>query len=199
MYIVGFNGPPQSGKDTLAQMLAEHMDQQGITSPVFLTSLSMPLREIAYCMVGVVGKQLEGEDYELFKKTLFSKPFMRLGRQILIDISEKFVVPTYGPDAMVQLLLRNYEMLRDTNAVLLIRDCGFQRELNPLIDAVGPDNLVLIRVERPYTDFGNDSREWVVNPLGRTWEIDNNQDLDHLRTEAGRIYGRLVNQCGWKL
>src|SRR3546814_6703133 len=31
MYIVGFNGPPRSGKDTLAEMLANHMDKHQVT------------------------------------------------------------------------------------------------------------------------------------------------------------------------
>src|SRR3546814_3320002 len=34
MYIVGFNGPPRSDKDTLAEMLANHMDKHQVTLPV---------------------------------------------------------------------------------------------------------------------------------------------------------------------
>src|SRR3546814_1935302 len=52
MYIVGFNGPPRSGKDTLAEMLANHMDKHQVTLPVKFESLSLTLRHIAHSVVG---------------------------------------------------------------------------------------------------------------------------------------------------
>src|SRR3546814_7749146 len=52
MYIVGFNGPPRSGKDTLAEMLANHMDKHQVTLPVKFESLRLPLRNLAHDVVG---------------------------------------------------------------------------------------------------------------------------------------------------
>lgn len=201
MYIVGFNGPPESGKDTLAEMLADHMDKQGVTIPVIQCSLSTPLRCIAYGMAGWDGKRLEGDDYAEFKRTEF--PLLGVtGRQLMIDASEKFLKPTYGEDVMARLFLSSHTgpyLVKEK--VLLIRDSGFQVEVDPLIQAVGGDNLAIINVQREGKDFSNDSREWVFHPdpERRQYVVQNNGTLDDLRTEAGRIYGRLVNQCGWKL
>lgn len=193
MYIVGFNGPPRSGKDTMASMLVEHMESQGCDIPIREVSLSTPLRKIAYAMVGCVSISLDGPNYEAFKKTHFPA-FGKDGRQIMIDISERFLKPTYGRGIMGHLLMAD---LRNFDGIVLVRDTGFQIEKDVLTNYVGNDNFYVARVVRPSCDFTNDSREWVDHY--HTGIFHNNAGLDDLRTEAGRLYGRLVNQMGWKL
>ncbi len=194
MYIVGFNGPPESGKDTLAEMLAEHMNKQGVTLPVRFESLSLPLRKIAYAMVDWPG-ELDGPAYADFKRTEFPR-LGTDGRHIMIDASERFLKVVYGIDVMAQLLLERNEGF---HGVLLIRDCGFQCEVSPLEQAVGAANLYMNRVTRAGKTFAdlNDSREF-VQATNMNY-VSNDGTLDDLRVEAGRIYGRLVNQLGWKL
>lgn len=199
MYIVAFNGPPRSGKDTMAEMLANHMDQQQVVTMVVPESLSLPLREIAYAMTGWVGPT-DGENYERFKVTNFNQfancsDIAINGRQLMIDVSEDFLKPKYGIEIMAQLLIARNRHVEP--AVLLIRDSGFQIEVDPLVRWVGEDNLYVAQVHRPGTSFAGDSREWVEHT--RMSSYINDQDLDHLATEAGRLYGRLVNQLGWKL
>lgn len=193
MYIVGFNGPPQVGKDTMARMLAEHMDSQGVTLPVKEVSLSMPLRRIAYAMVGWEGRPLDGEPYEDFKTTHFSA-FWRTGRELMIDVSEKFLKPCYGQTIMAKLLIQD---LGSFPGVVLVRDMGFQVEAETLRGFVGKHNFCGARVVRSGCDFSNDSREWVTHSQLNVFN--NDGTLDDLRTEAGRLYGRLVNQMGWIL
>lgn len=196
MYIVGFNGPPRSGKDTLAQMLEEHMRKQGVPSArIRQDSLSMPLRHIAYAMTGW-GGEVDGPNYEKFKEQYFDE-FLKGGRHVMIDVSERFLKPVYGEQIMAKMLLRRHIGF---DAVVLVRDMGFQCEVNPLRQWTGGRNLYLVNVERPGCDFTNDSREWVNhNDTGCQMIVRNTGSLDDLRTEAGRIYGRLVNQMGWTL
>lgn len=195
MYIVGFNGPPESGKDTLAAMLVAHMEKHQIPSPIRLESLSLPLRRIAYSVVDWRG-ELDGPDYSEFKQTYFHQLGVT-GRELLIHVSEKYLKPVYGVEVMTRLLLQRNESFI---GVLLIRDCGFQIEVNPLIRAVGPENFYLVNVMRLGKDFSNDSREWVNHPMSKCqMQVNNVHGLDDLRVEAGRIYGRLVNQMGWTL
>lgn len=191
MYIVCFNGPPYSGKDTMARMLADYIDSRGCTIPVMLVSLAMPLRRIAYQMVG---ETYMPATYPSFKKTPFPQFGGRSGRQLLIDVSESFLKPTYGQEIMAKLLL---DELTDFTGLALITDSGFQCEIDPLVDAVGAENLYIARVEREGCDFLNDSREWVYHTNDGAYP--NHGTLDDLRTEAGRLYGRLVNNLGWKL
>lgn len=191
MYLVGFNGPPRCGKDTMARMLAEYMDSR-ITLPVREINLNLPLRKIAYAMVGFTGS-MEGADYEAFKVKWFSS-LDRTGRQLLIEVSENFLKPTYGQGVLADLL---FEQTAGFHGVGLLRDCGFQCEVDPLARLLGFRKIYVARIHREGCDFSNDSREYVTHPFADDYE--NNGSLDDLRTEAGRIYGRLVNQMGWAL
>lgn len=194
MYVVCFNGPPESGKDTAAMLLAQLIEAKH-DIPVREDSLSYPLRRIAYTMVGYEGMRLDGEDYAKFKTTIF--PGFGYGRQIMIDISEKFLKPLYGQEVMANMLLSS---LMKFDGIVLIRDCGFQVELQPLIRAFGTQNVYVVRVHRPDKTFENDSREWVNHhDVGMSMDLDNSSDLYNLATETQRIYGRLLNQLGWKL
>src|SRR3546814_21045642 len=92
MYIVGFNGPPRSGKDTLAEMLAHHMDKHQVTLPVKFESLSLPLRHIAHA---VVGRTYEESVYEAFKEEWFDL-LQSDGRHLMIDSIEYFLKQFYG-------------------------------------------------------------------------------------------------------
>jgi hypothetical protein len=204
MYIVGFNGPPHCGKDTLSKLLVEYMDSR-ITVPVIESSLSMPLRRLAYEMVGCEGNHLDGPDYDEFKKTVF-RGFKRegsrypegcTGRELMIDVSERFLKPTYGQSIMPELLLNHYMNFR---GLMTIRDCGFQCEIDPIINVVGAKNFYLVNVVRPGTSFEGDSREWVNHPNSTCRiQVYNDGSLEDFRIEASRIYDRLVNQMGWTL
>jgi len=194
MYVVAFNGPPKCGKDTLSQLLVEYLDSR-VTVPVKQESLSFPLRRIAYAMTDW-NAPLDGPGYEDFKLTHFGE-FGKDGRQLMIDVSEKFLKPTYGIPVMAKMLTtRNLGF----EGLLLIRDSGFQVEVNELIDIYGAANVYVVNVMRNGCDFSNDSREWVSHRRsGNQMQVNNNFTLDDLATEAGRIYGRLVNQLGWIL
>ena len=192
MYFVVFNGPPRAGKDTLSRMLIEHMDSR-IKAPAIEESLSMPMRG---SMFGLLGMDYSDELYESLKPTII--PALNVtGRQHMIDISEKFLKPVYGENIMARLLL---DRVHGFPGVVLIRDGGFQVEVNELIRAVGERNVYIVRVHRNHCDFSNDSREWVHHPISACeMGVPNTGTLDDLRVEAGRIYGRLVNQMGWIL
>jgi len=197
MYVVGFNGPPFSGKDTLAQMLVDKCEAEGVTIAIKQDSLSLPLREIAYKMVSL-NYQPNEYNYSKFKETEFNlggKPVT--GRQLMIDVSEKFLKPVYSQRIMADLLI---ERNKNFDGLLLIRDCGFQIEVDPLIEAYGHRNLRIVQVHRKGTSFLGDSREWVFPDLGREFtHVCNDGSLDDLRAEAVRIYEQLANFLGWKL
>lgn len=197
MYIVGFNGPPYSGKDTLARMLAEHIDSLGFTVPVIEVSLSSPLRRLAYTMVGRI---YVPETYDEFKTETFPQFGGVTGRQLMIDVSERFLKLCYGKEIMAQMLLRELQELPPYpfDGLVLVRDSGFQCEVDPLIAAVGAENLYIARVVRNHCSFKGDSREWVYHE-GREGVWHNNGSLALLRTKAAKLYEHLVNHMGWKL
>lgn len=192
MHIVCFNGPPRSGKDTLASMVADKLES--ITdSPVILESLSLPLRHIACAMVGRVYQDCA---YESFKEEYFER-LDRTGRQLMIDASESFLKLTYGIEIMADLLIQRTRRL-PPNAIILVRDSGFQIEVDPLAREVSNANLAVVQVHRPGTDFSKDSREWVFHSGNQNLRVDNRNNLAALDVEAGRLIFRLRNQFGWK-
>lgn len=194
MYIICFNGPPRAGKDTLADMVAKKIEAT-VDAPVILASLSLPLRTIAYAMVGRVYQNDPGT-YESFKEEYFER-LDRTGRQLMIDVSESFLKPTYGKEIMADLLIQKIRAY-PRNAMILVRDSGFQIEVNSLIREVGAKNLMVVQVHRPGTSFDNDSREWVFHPTDQSMQIWNRDSLHHLDLEAERLLLRLRNQFGWK-
>lgn len=191
MFFVGFNGPPECGKDTLANLVADYMDKKGVTLPVYTMPLSFPLREIAFKMVG---REYRAADYEAFKRERFPQFGHQTGRQLMIDVSESFLKPCYGSAIMAHLMCAR---LPDHDAVILIPDCGFQVEVDTIADLVGPHNLYVVGIRRTGTDFSNDSRQYVKHEFGST--IYNDGGLDDLAIEAGKVYSRLTNNMGWTL
>lgn len=192
MYIVGFNGPPQSGKDSLAIALAEKIELLH-DIPIKIDWLSLPLRKIAYAMVDVPYTLYS---YEGFKNEKFPQFDGATGRQLMIDVSESFLKKLYGIEVMAQMLI---ERNRDFNGLLLVPDCGFQIEVEPLIRFGTFGSFYLAQVYREGTSFENDSRERVYHPDTRMQSaFYNDGSLEQwVNTEATRLYGRLVNQAGW--
>lgn len=194
MYVVGFNGPPRSGKDTAARMLREVVESRH-DIPVMEASLSMPLRRIAYAMCGWSG-EFDGPDYEAFKERFFPQ-FGKDGRHVMIDVSESFLKQVYGQAIMAEMLIFD---IGNFDGLLLIRDYGFQCEAAPLQATFGTRNVYCVQVQRPGTSFDNDSREWVNHhDTGMQTTLQNFGDLSTLETNTRRIYSRMLNQLGWVL
>jgi hypothetical protein len=191
MYIVAFNGPPRSGKDTLSHFFADKVDSDSNIACIEV-SLSTPLRFIAYAMTNWTGAT-NGPNYEKFKTTHFEE-FGKDGRQIMIDVSERFLKPAYGQDIMSRMLLTNHFAF---DGVMLIRDSGFQNEIEFLSHCVGPENLFVVNVQRTGCDFSNDSREWVSHIFSTT--VENNGSFDDLRASASNLFASVKANLGWKL
>jgi hypothetical protein len=183
---------------TLSDVMARHMDSQGVSTPVIEVSLSSPLRRIAYAMVNRVYDPSDHEGYTKFKDEAFPQ-FGCTGRRLMIDISERFLKNEYGISVMARILLDDLREFPPYpfNGVALIRDCGFQCEINPLVDVVGADNLMIVRVNRPGYDFSRDSREWVTHK--HVYEADNSAGLTELKSQAETLYTCLTQFLGWKL
>jgi hypothetical protein len=197
MYIVGFNGPPQTGKDTAAGMLYAELGSRGYPfSQMREESLSHPLRAIAYAMVNYKGFA-EGEDYERFKIMTFNLGGRRVsGRQLLQDASERFLKPVYGETIMADLFRQRNESFY---GILLIRDCGFQIEVDPLIEFAGAENVVICKMMRKGYTFEGDTREEVHHPLAshNIW-LSNGGGLDDLRDVVSQLCDSLID-LGWRL
>lgn len=202
MYVIGLNGPPRSGKDTMADLLIRELDDK-TTQPVIRIPLSMPMRQMTF---GALGMSYSVQTYERIK----DQPIAALNgstlRQFMIDVSEKFMKPTYGQRIWLRLLVEALPLVRQSGpGILIIPDIGFQHEIDFLSEYFGPHNVALIQMRREGHTFQGDSREYVESPNQFTFTIHNNHDMENLTAAASHIIRNLQKPDrgfgteGWKL
>lgn len=155
MKAVFLNGPPGSGKDSVADIiwsrveLAEKFDFKNR-----LVGLAMAISNLAYDVFS--------------SRSLKDIPHPTLNgltpREFLIKLSEEWIKPIFGKDYFGRCTL---ESLQSTYCDLAIfSDSGFPEEAKPIIDHLGPENCLYIKVYRDDLNWGSDSRSfWMAEAL----------------------------------
>lgn len=184
--LVGFSGPPRSGKDTLGNLLAGILREKGV--PVEVLALSLPMRLAVY---GYLGWEYSDEHYEANKDRRFATALGRSTsvREEMIALSETHVKPRLGHGWWANALLNRSHI---PEGVIIVTDMGFRAEYDVFNEMLGAPQCAWVQVHREGHDFSGDSRRYI----GTGCVIHNNDDP---ATEARRIYGRLVNQYHWSL
>lgn len=181
--LVGFSGPPRSGKDTLAGMLADHLRHRGV--PAEVHALSLPMRLSVY---GLLGLTYTPEHYEAHKDNPIRVEGDRQTtiRQEMIALSEHHVKPRLGHGWWGRALLNRVTI---PAGVIVVSDMGFPSEHDVFEESM---ECAWFHVHRDGHDFSNDSRGYV----GKGSRLYNNGEPG---TEALRALGRLLNQHGWEV
>ena len=171
MYIIGFNGPPRSGKDTIALALSQQLAQTS-----HIESLSMPMRLAGF---GMLGRNYSTEEYQRIKDQEIEGFGGLTFREWMIGFSEEFMKLKFGKDIWGKILRARIEIAGHPE-VLLIPDIGFIEETQVLIDWVGVENFLLVRLSREGYDWGNDSRRYVnhPDPLVNVLNLQNDYSVD---------------------
>lgn len=156
MRIVIFNGPPRSGKSSGARVLARALQQQGFT--VRNDSFAAPMKH--YIAV------LLGERYADMDKSV---PRPELNgytiREFLISESEDHMKPRYGIDVFARLLAKRlYDVIQTGVDWVVIDDCGFQPEVDTVVERLPMAHTTLIQVYRRGRTYDGDSRNYVTAP-----------------------------------
>lgn len=189
-FIIGFNGPPRSGKDTVASALADLLDSEGVTScPVHKLALAATMRDGA---AAILGMNLTDSKYSAIK----DEPLEVLGgksfRRFMIDMSEVFVKGIYGGDFWSRLLYsRNKTWWNATPAILIVTDIGFQDEVKFFCE--NSSMYLNVILSRKDTDFSQDSRGYVWGAPewgGYNFALDNDGTPEEAAKEVARIMYR---------
>lgn len=197
MYVIGLNGPPRCGKDSIGHALSAIIeDRHGVQA--CMVQLSLPMRETVYSLLGIPYSQTHYEAHKDDPQPIFNGDSIR---RAMIDLSEEHCKRKYGNDFWCRSAMGRIETWRHPNfavpELVIITDYGFPHEPLFFEDIVGQENHLLVRVNRPGKDFSNDSRGWVV--AGQSREVYNEgTDLSQIATEGQRVYGHLMNQLGWQ-
>ncbi len=98
-------------------------------------------------------------------------------RQFLIKVSENAIKPAFGNgyfgNAAANKLLHGMNVFTDG---------GFVEEIEPIIQKIGVENVIIVRLSRNGHTFKNDSRNYIYIPSVASFDI-KNEKLDDAFTE----------------
>lgn len=166
--VVLFNGPPRSGKDTAAASIPD----------ATLVRFAGALKCATHAAFGLP-IDLDTEAVKDVAQDVFGG---MSPRQAYIAMSEQAVRPVFGLNHWGSVLAAR--VVRSSARLFVIPDSGFASENPPLLEAVGADNVLLIRVHRQGKTFEGDSRSYIELPGVKTVDLLNAWDVDYLQTMA---------------
>lgn len=172
--IIAFNGPPRSGKNSVAAGLIAEFEKSGSDTTILQLALAEPLRKAAGILLGIdVSTDAE---YEQMKDVKIQRALTL--RETMIAIGEQIIKPKLGPNWFVALSLAKAVPVIKAGGVVVITDLGFQDEADELEAAavILGCELRIIRVFREGHDFRNDSREYIM--AHRMFDCHNNGTIE---------------------
>lgn len=177
-----FNGPPRSGKSTLARVAVRKLSRLNIN--VHSDSFAAPIKQFMATLHGV--------PYSSLAKDRVSDVLGVTPREAMMELSERYLKNVYGKDLLGRALVYRSSKGHSSSIhrVVVLDSAGFSDET----DLVPRDDSVLIRVFRPGYNFDSDSRGYIPNP-NRT--IINDAGLDKAISITEEIVDCAIDK--WRL
>ena len=205
--IVIFNGPPASGKDEAASLYKEKYGFGNLSFKYQLFKETIKHFDVdeRWFMEGY-------NDREQKEKKEFALQGMSR-REAMIHVSEDIIKPKKGLDYFGRSVAEEIE--EENNYALA--DGGFVEELEPIIEKVGAENIVIVQLTREGHDYSSDSRKYFngniisETTIGhqteidkayvlkeemniRTYRIHNNGSLHNLQKALGSIHNEIIGE-----
>jgi hypothetical protein len=201
--VICLNGPPRTGKDTIAKMFAENCiatrhceNKSALFDLVFAFSGIEPIE-----WFGRYGAKSQGVDVYNFGEWMKDVPWEKLPidpktgdhfsqRQFMIYVSEDIAKVHFGDNYFGK---RSADLVKnDTeNDTFVFSDGGFQVELEEMYS---PDiDLIVIRLHREGHDYGNDSRSYLYPDKTKANDIDIYVEENDIESAYEEIYNYVFN------
>lgn len=184
MRILLINGPPRSGKDSIAQALAGLIPNSGRQSSAYI------LKQRTHKLYGLTQGPLFFENHKDEPRSEF------LGltpRQAYIGVSETYFKPMHGDDIFGQFMQQELDQSRGEADLWFISDSGFEAETRVLVDWLPEGDVALVRMHRDGCDFGEDSRGYITGNGLKSIDIENNGTIFEARDRARDF----MQSIGW--
>lgn len=206
--IIIFNGPPGSGKDEAASFFKENFGFKSLSFKYQLFKQTMNHFDVneEWFMEGY-------EDREVKEKKCEALNGMSR-REAMIYVSEEIIKPKHGKSYFGKMVSEEVE----DNVHYAIADGGFIEELEPLVERVGAENIVIVQLTREGHDYSSDSRryfngnlikEYAINGTTsidkeyvlpeelsiRTYRIHNNGSVRNFHDVLTNVYNELKDEC----
>lgn len=197
MVVILLNGPPRSGKDTLALYLQNKYNFEHLQIKEILVQTTVKLFDIS--------RELWDEKYEthkevkldylsIFRGGPFSGELHRFTpREALIYVSEHIIKPVYGEGIYGRVIAKKIEQKtkKGDRTSFVISDAGFDKEISEIVKKVGEKNVYVIKLSRRGFTFANDSRNYLTKESGviskNTFYIYNDLSLQDLYINVEKI------------
>jgi hypothetical protein len=179
--LILFNGPRHSGKDEAANYCAEMFGANRF-------KMSGPIKAAIKAMFS-----LSDEDVELLE-TIKTQPspllFGRSYVEVQISFSEEWAKQFWSKDIFGKLAARavnQWQRYAGSGSLYVCSDSGFAEEAKELVyQVVGPENVLLVQLERPGKSFTGDSRSYIELHGVKTIRIQNTGDLDEYHAKIAK-------------
>ena len=161
--VVVLNGPPNCGKDTLADMLVEYgLHKHQMKEQLYIDTA----KEFGVDLTWLTRKASDRVSKEVHHRDLILNGMPISPRQALIFTSENIIKPNHGDDYYGQAAVNRCRARNSTLAVF--SDGGFQSEIEPLQKAY--HNVIIFRLHREGHTFEGDSRAYLEG-FDNTYDI----------------------------
>ena len=166
--IVIFNGPPASGKDEAATVFKENFGFGNLSFKYQLFKETISHFEVneRWFMDGYNDRaQKEKKEFALNGMSR---------REAMIHVSENIIKPKKGLDYFGRSVAD--EIFEGNNYALA--DGGFVEELEPIVQKVGKENVVIVQLTREGHDYSTDSRKYFNGNLIKEYTVNMSTNID---------------------
>ncbi|MGI4940635.1 MAG: hypothetical protein ACRYHQ_08760 [Janthinobacterium lividum] len=154
MRVLLLNGPPRSGKNTAANIVARH------SSSATVLGFSWYLKRMVHAVyLGRDGWDMDPDCFDAIKGVPQAILAGRTWRQEYIRFSEDVQKPVHGHEWFAD---RFMETARASGAdLIVVPDSGFRGEAERVVRELGAHNVRLVRMIREGCTFAGDSRTYI--------------------------------------
>lgn len=162
--IIAINGPPRSGKDTLADYIFRGLKDKNVNCAI--TSLAEPLYKsinLGYLYGDLTLDEMKQDPYF---------------RALITKFAEGCIKPVFGETFFVYETVKTIQNIYNHCDVVIVSDLGFPIELE-VLEVYYPVDIV--RLEKENVSFVNDTRRYIGK---HKYTVTNNSTKDNLRKQA---------------
>lgn len=186
--VIVFNGPARSGKDSASSYMSKikgnsyHLafkdelfkicaNTLGTSVTDFLDGYDETVEDYSYrtgwderYSFQDVYNDYDGDYLRYMKSWMKDLSWYELNgkdyskREFLIHMSENVIKPSFGKDAFGKAFVNSLP----EDGIVFVSDSGFPEELQPVIEHVGEENVLVIRIQRESCSFEGDSRDYLT-------------------------------------
>lgn len=156
--VIILNGPPGSGKDTIADFIAAEFNAEHLRFKTKLYAITALINNINLDTFMRYASDKDTKDSVKLARGLTT-------RQLLIETSENVIKPYYGKDYFGNDV--GDSILKSDKSLFILSDGGFPEELTSMIKTgkLNRSDVVIVKLYRNGCNFDNDSRTYFNEAL----------------------------------